>query len=74
MNVVILADQAPPLAIIIGIAIFIALAVFALFLFRGYEHLARRSLKRRYADLDVHTDPRAGMTGRGTGAGPYCNA
>jgi hypothetical protein len=56
----ILAEQAPILAIIVGFAILIGLAFGALFLFRGYEHLARRSLKRQFADLRIHPEPQPG--------------
>ncbi len=56
----ILADQIPVLAIVVGVAILICLVVGALFLFRGYEHLARRSLERKYADLPIHADPKPG--------------
>jgi len=57
---VLLADQIPPLAIVAAIGVFVGLAVFALFLFRGYERLARRSLERRYAQLAIHGAPRPG--------------
>ncbi len=56
----ILADQTPALTIVVGITILIGLGIGALYLFRGYEHLARRSLERKYADLAVHPEPQAG--------------
>ena len=56
----ILADQTTVLAIVVGIAILIGLGVGALYLLRGYEHLARRSLERKYADLAVHPEPQPG--------------
>lgn len=53
-NSVLLADETLVWPIAVGIAVLIVLGVTALFLFRGYERLARRSLERRYAGLDVH--------------------
>lgn len=53
----IFADQTPVPIIIIEIVILICLGVGALYFFRGYEHFARRSLKRRYNDLEIHSDP-----------------
>jgi hypothetical protein len=57
---VILADQMPPLAVVAAIGVFVGLAVFALFLFRGYERLARGALRRSYAQLAIHDAPRSG--------------
>ena len=54
------AQQVPPLAIVLGVAACVGLVIFALLLFRGYEHLARRSLERRYAGLSIHAIPRTG--------------
>lgn len=56
----ILADQTPVFPIIIGIAALVGLVIGALALYRGYEYLARRSLERRYADLQIHSDPQPG--------------
>lgn len=55
-----LSSQIPLFAIIIGIAVFVGLVVLGLFFFRRHEHLALRSLERRYADLEIHSDPRVG--------------
>jgi hypothetical protein len=48
------------IAILGGIAVFVALGAFALVLFRSYERLARRSLGRKYAGLQIHEVPVAG--------------
>lgn len=55
-----LANQTPVAEVVVGIVVLIGLGVGALYLFRGYEHLARRSLHRKYADLAVHGDPQPG--------------
>ncbi len=55
-----LAEPAPLFAILIAIAIIAGLGFVALWLFRGYECLARRSLGRIYSDFDIHPDFRPG--------------
>ena len=59
-HAVILADQIPVVAIVISVAILVGLVVGAVFLFRGYERLARQSLERKYGDLVIHPDPQPG--------------
>jgi len=56
-----LADQLPPaIAVVIGMAIFIALGAIVLLLFRGYETFAQQALSRRYAGLAIHSPPEPG--------------
>jgi hypothetical protein len=43
--------------IAVTVALFLSLVVGALFFYRTYESLARRSLQRRYTGLDVHETP-----------------
>jgi hypothetical protein len=57
---VLIADGNVVLPVVIGIACVIVLGVGALYLFRGYERLARRSLERRYAGLQLHEAPVSG--------------
>ncbi len=58
---IVLANQNETLiAILGGIAVFVALGVFALVFFRTYRWLARRSLQGKYAGLQVHEVPEAG--------------
>lgn len=58
---ILLANQnVPPIAILGGIAVLVALAVFALILFRSFERFALRSLERKYTGLQVHETPAAG--------------
>lgn len=52
-------QQIPPIAIVAAIAFFVTLGVLALFLLRGYEALARRSLRRKYRGLTIHDVPQA---------------
>ncbi len=47
-------------AAIVPVLIIAGMAVFALYLYRGFEALARRSLARRYADLQIHNPPLPG--------------
>lgn len=56
----ILANQPPVYIFLIGIGLLIGLVVGALYFFRGYEYFAGRALVRKYADLEVHTDPQPG--------------
>lgn len=56
----IFANQIPLLAIVLVIAFFMGLVAGALYLFRGYEYLARRSLERRYSGLAIHANPMPG--------------
>jgi hypothetical protein len=48
------------LAVVASIALFVGFGAAALFLFRGYEALARRSLRKKYAGLEVLAIPQAG--------------
>ena len=48
------AQQIPILPIVLGIVVLIGLGLLALLIYRGYEGLARRSLRRKYAGLEVH--------------------
>lgn len=57
----IIADQQPVSVTIIGVTILIGLAVGALYLFRGYEYLANRSLRQKLEDFTNHPDPQTGV-------------
>jgi hypothetical protein len=59
-NTMMLADQIPPLAIIFGVVGFVGFFIFVLCLYRVYERLARRSLERKFVDLEIHGDPQPG--------------
>jgi hypothetical protein len=51
------ADQMPPMAVVVAVALFVGLFLVVLFLFRRYEHFARRSLERIYLDFEFHDQP-----------------
>ena len=56
-----LADQnVPVIPILLGIAVVVVFVAFALFLYRGYEWLARHFLARAYAGLQMRETPEAG--------------
>ncbi|MFQ5462582.1 MAG: hypothetical protein ACE5E5_08145 [Phycisphaerae bacterium] len=46
--------------ILVASAVVVGLGVLALWFFRRYEGFALESLKRRYADVEVHSDPLSG--------------
>jgi len=53
-----------PLSMVVAVILMIAtplgLIFFALYLYRGYEYLAKRSLERSYADLELRATPEPG--------------
>lgn len=56
-NDVNLSAESQLFVILIGCAVVVGFGVLALWFFRRHEDLALRSLKRRYADLEVHSEP-----------------
>src|SRR5690242_12006783 len=48
------------IAIAVGLAAIVAIVLFAIFLYRGYERVAQRSLQRKYMGLAVHEFPQPG--------------
>lgn len=53
-------QQVPAIAIVATIVFFVLLGVLVLFGLRGYEALARRSLRRKYRGLTIHDVPQTG--------------
>lgn len=56
----ILAEQLSPFAVAVVVAVFIGLAIAALFFFRGYKYVARRALERKFSNLSIHAAPQPG--------------